>query len=126
MSSQPSQPGSRPRFTLTCPECHAEVSLSARRLLVRVDEGTTTTGELLWTCLSCDATVTTGLDAPAVAVLVMGGVTHLALTTPSAEPLERVPATVGTLPALTHDDLLDLHGALACDSWFQELVPGEG
>ena len=27
------------RYTLTCPECHAEVSLSARRLLVRVDAG---------------------------------------------------------------------------------------
>ena len=41
------------RYTLTCPECHAEVSLSARRLLVRVDEGTATSGEALFTCLSC-------------------------------------------------------------------------
>ena len=41
------------RYTLICPECHAEVSLSARRLLVRVDEGTATSGEALFTCLSC-------------------------------------------------------------------------
>ena len=45
------------RYTLTCPECHAEVSLSARRLIVRVDEGTATSGEALFTCLSCHATV---------------------------------------------------------------------
>lgn len=125
-SSQFSSPSSRSRFTLTCPECGAEVSLSARRLLVRVDEGTTSSGELLWTCLSCDATVATGLDAAAVAVLVMGGVTHLSLSTPSFEPLERVPAQRTPLPPLTHDDLLDLHGALACDSWFQQLVSEEG
>ena len=48
------------RFTLTCPECHAEVSLSARRLTVRIDEGTATAGEAMFTCLSCHATVSPG------------------------------------------------------------------
>ena len=51
------------RYTLICPECQAEVSLSARRLLVRVDEGTATSGEALFTCLSCQATVAVELDA---------------------------------------------------------------
>lgn len=114
------------RYTLTCPECQADVSLSARRLLVRVDEGTTTTGEALFTCLSCHTTVAVELDAAAVALLVMGGVTHLSLSEPAVEPLERVPAQRGAMPPLTHDDLIELHGELACDSWFETLagLPG--
>jgi transcription elongation factor Elf1 len=110
------------RYTVSCPECGAEVSLSARRLLVRVDEGTTTSGEVLFTCLSCDLTVTTQLDAAAIAVLVTGGVTHLSLSAPEVEPLERVPAQRTPLPPLTHDDLIDLHGALAGDTWIDQLV----
>ena len=51
------------RYTLICPECHAELSLSARRLLVRVDEGTATSGEALFTCLSCQTTAAVELDA---------------------------------------------------------------
>ena len=61
-SSSPSSSHRHSRYTLTCPECRAEVSLSARRLLVRVDEGTATSGEVLFTCLSCHATVTVELD----------------------------------------------------------------
>ena len=106
------------RYTLTCPECQAEVSLSARRLLVRVDEGTATSGEALFTCLSCHTTVAVELDAPGVAVLVMGGVTHLSLSVPLVEHPE--PAPDG--PALTHDDLLDLHRELDRESWFDQLV----
>lgn len=114
------------RYTLTCPECQAEVSLSARRLLVRVDEGTATSGEVLFTCLSCDTTVSVSVDAAAVAVLVTGGVTHLSLSAPAVEPLERVPAQRAPMPPLTHDDLLDLHGELACDSWFDTFVGQPG
>ena len=107
-----------PRFTLTCPECRAEVSLSARRLLVRVDDGTATTGEVLFTCLACHATVAVELDPAAVALLVTGGVTHLSLSAP--QPVHPEPAPVG--PPLTHDDLLDLHAELQCDSWIDQLV----
>ncbi len=114
MSSQ----NRRARYTLTCPECQAEVSLSARRLLVRLDEGMATHGEVLFTCLSCDSTVSVALDASGLAALVTGGVTHLSLSTPVVEPLERVPDG----PPLTIDDLLDLHGELARDTWFQQLV----
>ena len=106
------------RYTLICPECHAENSLSARRLLVRVDEGTATSGEALFTCLSCQATVTVELDPTAVAVLAMGGVTYLSLSAPAVEHPEPAPAG----PTLTHDDLLDLHSALNRDSWFDQLV----
>ena len=45
------------RYTLICPECHAENSLSARRLLVRVDEGTATSGEALFTSACADAAI---------------------------------------------------------------------
>lgn len=106
------------RYTLICPECQAEVSLSARRLLVRVDDGTATSGEALFTCLSCQATVALELDPSAVAVLVMGGVTHLSLSAPPAEHPE--PAPEG--PPLTHDDLLELHTVLAGESWIDGLV----
>ena len=106
------------RYTFTCPECQAEVSLSARRLLVRVDEGTATSGEALFTCLSCHKTAAVQLDAPGVAVLVMGGVTHLSLSAPLVEHPEYAPDG----PALTHDDLLDLHRELDRESWFDQLV----
>jgi hypothetical protein len=108
------------RYTLICPECHAEVSLSARRLLVRVDAGTATSGEALFTCLSCHATVAVLIDPAAVALLVMGGVTHLSLSVPAVEHPE--PAPDG--PLLTHDDLIDLHRELGRDSWFDQLVVG--
>ena len=106
------------RYTLICPECQAEVSLSARRLLVRVDEGTATSGEALFTCLSCHNTAAVQLDAPGVAVLVMGGVTHLSLSVPLVEHPETAPDG----PAFTHDDLLDLHSELDRESWFDQLV----
>lgn len=107
-----------PRYTLICPECEAEVSLSARRLLVRVDAGTATSGEVLFTCLSCHATVAVGLQPAAIAALVTGGVTHLSLTAPVVTHPEHLPEG----PALTSDDLIDLHRELACDSWIDQLV----
>ena len=58
------------------------------------------------------------MDASAVALLVLGGVTHLSLTAPVVDHPEVVPAG----PPLTHDDLLDLHSALACDAWIDQLV----
>jgi hypothetical protein len=116
--SSPTSP--RPtRFSLACPECHADVSLSARRLLVRVDEGVSASGEVLFTCLACHRTVTVTVDATAVALLVTGGVTHLSL---SPLPAPRHPETAVAGPPITHDDLLDLHTRLACDTWIDGLV----
>lgn len=110
------------QFTVVCPRCRAEVSLPARRLLVRLDADRATSGEVLFTCLSCHETVTVPLDASAVAALVMGGVTHLSLSPPVVEHPEQPPDG----PAFTHDDLLDLHGELDDgDCWFDELVRPE-
>lgn len=106
------------RYMLICPDCQAEVSLSVRRLLVRIDDGGATSGEVLFTCVSCHATVAVPLEPSAVAVLVLDGVTHLSLTAPVLVHPEPAPAG----PTLTHDDLLDLHRELTEDSWFDQLV----
>ena len=116
--SSPTSPR-QTRFSMSCPECHADVSLSARRLLVRVDEGVSARGEVLFTCLFCHRTVTVTVDATAVALLVTGGVTQLSL---SPLPAPRHPETAVAGPPLTHDDLLDLHTRLACDTWIDGLV----
>jgi hypothetical protein len=114
-----SMPTSPSRFNLACPECHADVSLSARRLLVRVDAGVSARGEVLFTCLFCHRTVTVTVDPTGVALLVAGGVTHLSL---SPLPAPRHPESAVTGPPLTHDDLLELHTRLACDTWIDSLV----
>jgi len=72
-------------FLLTCPDCGAEQSLAARRLLLRVDDAPLASGELLFTCLSCDRTAALPRDVSQVAVLVSTGVTHLSLSAPVVE-----------------------------------------
>lgn len=67
-------------FTLTCPECASEVSLSPRHLLVRVDDEPATAGELLFTCLACHRTPAVPLNVAAVAALVTSGVTFLTMS----------------------------------------------
>jgi hypothetical protein len=106
------------QFTLHCPLCQAELVLTPRKLMVRVDAGTATSGEVLFTCLNCRQTssVTVGVDA--VAALVSSGVTYLSLSQPEITH----PETFQPGPPLTHDDLLDLHAALDSDAWFDELA----
>jgi hypothetical protein len=105
------------QFTLSCPHCGAENTLTARRLLVRVDAGSATSGEVLFTCLICRATGTVTLDVRGVAALLRAGVTHLSLSEPRVEHPESPPPG----PPLTHDDLLDLHAALGDDGWVETL-----
>lgn len=92
-------------FTLTCPSCSAELSLPARRLVVRVDEESSERGEVLFTCLSCATTAAMPIDAAAVMMLITGGVTVLSLSKPVVEHPETRPDG----PAFTTDDLIDLH-----------------
>ena len=110
------------QFTLVCPGCRAELVLTARRLLVRVDAERSTTGEVLFTCLGCHDTAALALDAAGIAALVMGGVTFLSLSPPVVEHPEVRPEG----PAFTADDLLDLHVELAGDDWPAGLVALEG
>ncbi len=106
------------QFTLHCPLCAAELTLTARRLMVRVDAGSATSGEVLFTCLSCRQTSSVTVDVNAVAALLSGGVTYLSMSEPRVEHPEAPPAG----PPLTHDDLLDLHAELTGDSWFDQVV----
>ena len=102
-----------PHYTLVCPECRAELALTARRLLLRVDEGGSPGGEVLFTCLMCDRTPAVPTDAATVAAMVVGGVTFLVRSEPAVEHPE-LPAQG---PLFTPDDLLDLHDALERDDW---------
>jgi hypothetical protein len=104
------------QFSVTCPACSAELTLSTRRLLLRVDAGTATSGEVLFTCLSCRATGTLPLTVQEAALLVARGVTFLSLS----EPVVEHPESPRSGPPLTHDDLLDLHTALDGDRWPEE------
>ena len=109
---------SQPQFTVICTSCRAELALTARRLLVRVDADRSTSGEVLFTCLGCDQTVALRLDQAGVAALVTAGVTFLSLSAPVVEHPEWRPAG----PAFTADDLLDLHVELEGDDWLTDLV----
>jgi hypothetical protein len=106
------------QFTLHCPRCSAELTLTARRLMVRVDAGTAKSGEVLFTCLSCRATTAANIELDAVAALLAAGVTFLSMSEPRVEHPESPP----TGPPLTHDDLLDLHAALNGDAWFEDVA----
>lgn len=106
-----------PHYTLVCPGCRAELTLAARRLLMRVDAGGSPGGEVLFTCLMCDRTPVVPADAVTVAAMVVGGVTFLVRGDPDAE-LPRLPAQG---PRITPDDLLDLQDELGPDD---RLGPG--
>ena len=105
------------QFTLHCPLCSAELTLTARRLMVRVDAGTATSGEVLFTCLSCRQTCAVTVDVNAVAAL-LSGRRHVPEHVRAAR---RPPRGAAAGPPFTHDDLLDLHAALNGDSWFDEM-----
>jgi hypothetical protein len=106
------------QFTLTCPRCSSQLTLSARRLMVRVDAGSAASGEVLFTCLNCRRTQAATVDVATAAHLITAGVTYLSLSeTTVAHPEPQPPG-----PPLTHDDLLDLHAALAGDGWHEELL----
>jgi transcription elongation factor Elf1 len=110
------------QFTLHCPLCAAELTLTARRLMVRVDAGSATSGEILFTCLSCRQTCAVTVDVNAVAALLSAGVTFLSMSEPRVDHPEAPPSG----PPLNHDDLLDLHAALDGDTWFEQMVTSTG
>lgn len=109
-------------LTVTCPGCQAENALPRRHLLLRLDAGRVDSGEMLFTCLGCHVTATVEVGTREVATLVTAGVTHLSLSPPpSAHPAPHPEQPPGG-PALTVDDLLDLHHLLDADDWLDEVV----
>lgn len=72
-------------LSLTCPHCLAQLTLPARRLLLRIDTSEAPAGELLFTCLSCHATAALDVDVRGAAAALAAGVTHLELTDIAAD-----------------------------------------
>ena len=98
-----------------CPEC-GDVKLQIHDLTVRVCLDERTHGAYRFRCPHCDQTVSRDASPRIVDLLVSAGAPREIWRWP-AELAERPDG-----PALTPDDLLDLHVLLAADCWFDELV----
>ncbi|MGH8883856.1 MAG: hypothetical protein ACRDYX_01515 [Egibacteraceae bacterium] len=109
----------------TCPGC-GEVGLMPGEIELRVDRSGRGASFYAFTCPSCLQVVRKPADDRAVRLLITGGVHVLSL---KATPLEAAPrpkprslAERFDRPPITHDDLLDFHGLLERDDWFDDLV----
>ena len=98
-----------------CPVC-GDVKLQIHDLTVRVCADDGAPGVYRFRCPICEETVSRDASARIVDLLVSAGAPHELWRWPAelAEPREG--------PALTPDDLLDLHVLLAADGWFDDLV----
>ena len=102
----------------TCPTC-GEVGLTTDEVELRVDRSGREDSFYAFTCPACLTVVRKHADDRIVRLLVSGGVQLRELV---ARTLLRDRFSG---PALTHDDLLDLHALLQTDDWFDSLVaPG--
>ncbi|MBA2528829.1 MAG: hypothetical protein H0V19_02515 [Euzebyales bacterium] len=101
----------------TCPAC-GEVPLTPGDIELRVHPADVTGSFYAFTCPTCGGNVRKPADDRVVRLLVSGGVEaqQLTVTPPPRRLGQRFDG-----PALTHDDLLDFHGLLARDDWFDRL-----
>ena len=95
----------------TCPTC-GEVGLTPEEIDLRVDPAGSDPSFYAFNCPTCTTVVRKPADERIVRLLASGGVEVRQLIHPSA----RRPG-----PAFTHDDLIDFHGLLRTDHWFDEL-----
>lgn len=109
----------------TCPGC-GEVGLMPGEIELRVDRSGGGASFYAFTCPSCLDVIRKPADDRAIRLLISGGVHILSLeatpapdATPEATP---APAERFDRPPVTHDDLLDFHGLLERDDWFDDLV----
>jgi hypothetical protein len=93
-----------------------DVKLRIDDLTVRVCSDESTAGVYRFRCPICTETVQRTASARIVDLLVSAGASHEVWRWP-AELAERPDG-----PALTPDDLLDLHVILANEAWFDDLV----
>ncbi|MFW5934144.1 MAG: hypothetical protein ACOCT8_05390 [Actinomycetota bacterium] len=109
------------RIRASCPAC-GEVDLSPDEVVLHVvrarDGDIDAASSYRFTCPSCDEPVAKPADERIVELLATGGVQIVEAGTELPPHPEQPPAG----PALTHDDLLDLHLALQGDEWFLELL----
>lgn len=109
------------RIRASCPAC-GEVDLSPEEVVlhvVRADDGEVDEASTYrFTCPACEEPVAKPADERIVELLATGGVKVVEAEVELPPHPEQPPAG----PALTHDDLLDLHLALQGDEWFAELL----
>lgn len=98
----------------TCPTC-GEVCLTPDQMVVHVDHAAGRS-RYTFTCPDCGADVSKPADSRIVGLLACGGVEVRTL----AEPTGLARPFAG--PAVCHDDLLDLHFALADDTQVAQVL----
>jgi hypothetical protein len=104
----------------TCPRC-GEVGLMPGEIELRVDRSGSGASFYAFTCPSCLDVVRKPADDRVIRLLISGGVRILSLeATPRPKPRALAERFDG--PPITHDDLLDFHGLLERDDWFDDLV----
>ncbi|MGH8900856.1 MAG: hypothetical protein ACRDYA_04030 [Egibacteraceae bacterium] len=122
----------------TCPGC-GEVGLMPGEIELRVDRSGGGASFYAFTCPSCLDVIRKPADDRAIRLLISGGVHILSLEAtpaPEATPASKATPSLGATPwpkahslaerfdrpPITHDDLLDFHGLLERDDWFDDLV----
>jgi hypothetical protein len=117
MSAQRDEEDVMTAIQISCYACGVTSELPPSSFLARL-EPETATGEFLVTCPACMTTLAFRAATDVMGRLIAAGVTHLALDEPSREHPEEPPAG----PALTYDDLLDLHAELESTDLFNCLT----
>lgn len=108
----------------TCPTC-GEVDLTPEQIVLTVVRAEAAPvgpdSHYAFTCPTCTEHVEKPADERIAHLLTTGGV-NVSVVEEADRSLEEHPESPPEGPALTYDDLLDLHVLLADDGWFDQLV----
>lgn len=108
----------------TCPSC-GEVDLTPEQIVltvIRADEiPVGPDSHYAFTCPSCTERVEKPADERIAHLLTTGGVSVSVVDGPGTT-LAPHPESPPAGPALTYDDLLDLHELLADERWFEQML----
>lgn len=109
----------------TCPTC-GEVDLTPEQIVltvIRADEAPVgPDSHYAFTCPSCTSRVEKPADERIAHLLTTGGVSVSVVDEHEADDRPPHPEAPTGGPALTYDDLLDLHVLLATGDWFDQLL----
>lgn len=115
------------RIRANCPGC-GDVELAPEEMIVEVthdeDDMVGDGSSYRFICPDCETTVRKPADERIVQLLISGGVPlEMGDDDVLAEPVvERHPEAPPAGPALSRDDLLDLHLLLEQEDWFEQLA----
>jgi hypothetical protein len=99
-------------ITAPCSHCYSSARLFGSEVVVRADSAVE--AQLSFLCQRCESVSVSSLTAEWCARFEAAGVAVDRVA-------QRHPEQLPTGPALTRDDLLDLHELLATDGWFAAL-----